>query len=268
MYQLGIIGIGNMGEAILRGILNGNAVEAHSVAVFDTNTDKVALISAELGVMPMHSLEALVSKSDMILLAIKPNVIGTLLDQHRALFREKAIVSIVAGWSGSSLADNLPKETRILRVMPNTPAMTGAGMIVFEAGDTLDEKEKAFATMLFSAVGRVETVDAKLMDAVTGISGSGPAYVYLFIEAMADAGVQQGLPRAVAYDLAAQTVLGAAKMVLETGEHPGELKDRVCSPGGTTIDAVVSLEKNGFRSAVIEAVAVCTKKSKEMSIHI
>lgn len=268
MYQLGIIGVGNMGEAILRGVLTGHAVDAKDVFVFDTNQEKIGALSGELGVMAADSITDLIAQSEMILLAIKPNVIGGLLDQYRGQFHKKALISIVAGWSKGRLSDNLPKDTRILRVMPNTPAMVGAGMIVFEAGDTFTAEEKDFAIGLFHAIGDIKTIDEKLMDAVTGVSGSGPAYVYMFIEALGDAGVQQGLPRAVAYELAAQTVLGSAKMVLDTGYHPGELKDRVCSPGGTTIDAVAALEKFGFRNAVIEAVAACSNKSREMSKHI
>ncbi len=268
MYPLGILGVGNMGEAILRGVLKGGAIRPDHVAIFDTNVKKTAALSAELCVAAFDALPPLIVGCEMILLAVKPNVIGDLLDQHRALFHEKAVISIIAGWSCERLSDNLPQDARILRAMPNTPAMVGDGMVVFEKGDTLTETEKLFATSLFSAVGRVTSIDAALMDAVTGLSGSGPAYVFLFIEALADAGVQQGLPRSIAYTLAAQTLLGSAKMVLETGCHPGELKDRVCSPGGTTIDAVAKLEKCGFRGAVIEAVEACTKKSKEMSKSI
>ena len=268
MYPLGILGVGNMGEAILRGVLKGGAIRADQVAIFDTNDKKATALTAELGVVASNALTSLIEDCEMILLAVKPNVIGGLLDRHRALFHKKAVISIIAGWSCERLSDNLPQDARILRVMPNTPAMAGEGMIVFEKGDTLSEAEKLFATSLFAAVGRVESVDPVLMDAVTGLSGSGPAYVFLFAEALADAGVQQGLPRSIAYTLAAQTLLGSAKMILETGCHPGVLKDQVCSPGGTTIDAVAKLEKCGFRGAVIEAVEACTKKSKEMSKHI
>lgn len=268
MARLGIIGTGNMGEAILRGALKGRAIQAHQVAIYDVNINKAETLSKELGVAACSSVDELASNCAIILLAVKPNIVAGLLDQNRAQFCDKAVFSIVAGWSGACLRDNLPKDARILRVMPNTPAMVGEGMIVFEKGDSLRTDEKEFATALFSTLGRVESVGAELMDAVTGLSGSGPAYVYLFIEALSDAGVQQGLPRAIAYELAAQTVLGSAKMVQETGSHPGELKDRVCSPGGTTIDAVATLEKRGFRGAVIDAVAVCANKSKEMSNHI
>lgn len=268
MHQLGIIGVGNMGEAILRGILKEGVVKAEDIVVFDTNVKKTAALSNELGITVADQLESFIEKSKMILFAVKPNVIGAMLDSYRSLFHQKGIISIIAGWSADRLSDNLPNDTRILRVMPNTPAMIGDGMIVFESGDTLTKDEKAFAVALFSSIGRVTTVDPQLMDAVTGVSGSGPAYVYLFIEAMADAGVQQGLPRAVAYELAAQTVKGAARMVLESGQHPGQLKDNVCSPGGTTIDAVATLEKRGFRGAVIEAIEACSSKSREMSKNI
>ena len=152
--------------------------------------------------------------------------------------------------------------------MPNTPAMVGEGMIVFEKGNTLTDEEEAFAFALFNTVGKTIAMDGNLMDAVTAVSGSGPAYVYAFIEAMADGGVLRGLPRKVAYELAAQTVLGAAKMVLDTGLHPGELKDNVCSPNGTTIAAIASLERDGFRGVVIDAVDACYRRSKELSDNI
>ena len=266
--RFGVLGVGNMGEAILRGALAGRALQATQVTVYDIAREKSEALARELGIHSAESLEALAQCCDTILFAVKPNVIGRLLDQHRALFRNKAVLSIIAGWSCEKLSDNLPNDTRILRAMPNTPAMVGEGMIVFEDGDSLTDEEKAFANTLFGAVGQVTTLEPVLMDAVTAVSGSGPAYIYILIEAMADAGVQQGLPRAVAYELAAQTVLGSARMVLETGKHPGELKDNVCSPGGTTIDAVARLEQCGFRSAIIEAVEVCAKKSKAMSNNI
>lgn len=265
MDKFGIIGVGNMGEAILRGMIKGNVLAAEKICIYDPNASKCAAFRKELGVTTVKSISDLAAMCDMLLIAVKPDVCGAVIEKNRNDFVEKAIVSIVTGWSGEKLRKYLSNTTRILRVMPNTPAMVGEGMTVFEQSDTLREDERVFAEKLFSAIGRVSSIKPGLLNAVIGVSGSGPAYVYMFIEAMADGGVRAGLPRSKAYELAAQTVLGSAKMVLETGQHPGKLKDAVCSPAGTTIDAVASLEKNGLRNAVIEAVAACIDKADQMS---
>ena len=175
------------------------------------------------------------------------------------------MVSIAAGWSADRLKAVIGADKKVLRLMPNTPLMVGEGMTVFEVPHSVSDDEYAFIENIFSSIGLVEQAPEKLMDAVTAVSGSGPAYVFLFIEALADAGVLCGLPRAQALKLASQTVLGAAKMVLETGSHPGALKDTVCSPGGTTIEAVKSLENDGLRAAVINAAEKCAIKSRSMS---
>jgi len=263
--KFGIIGAGNMGEAILRGFVSsGNAANA-DIAIYDPYTEKCKLLEKECGVKSAATIEQLIQSSDILLIAIKPNVCTHVFADHKKLFANKAVVSIAAGWGGERLKNALPASTRILRVMPNTPAMIGEGMIVFESGDSLTKDEHAFAETLFASVGDVISAEPKLMDAVTAVSGSGPAYVYMFIEALADGGVKAGLPRNVALKLAAQTVKGSAMMVSETGIHPGELKDRVCSPGGTTIEAVATLEQMGFRGAVIAAVDACAEKSQKMS---
>ena len=265
MMRLGILGTGNMGGAILRGALAKDAISPENVTLFDVDTHKLESTAASCGVRMAHTLEELADQSDMLLLAVKPAVCAGIFSAHREAFCGKAVLSIIAGWSGERLADALPKNTRILRVMPNTPAMVGEGMILLENGSSFTDEERAFAVSLLSAIGKVDAVDAYLMSAVTGVSGRGPAYVYMFIDAMAAGGVQAGLPRDLAIRLAAQTVLGSAKMVLDTGMHPDVLKDMVCSPAGTTIDAVASLERSGFRSAVIDAVKVCVDKSDRMS---
>ena len=261
----GILGTGNMGEAILRGILSSDTIAPEQVLIFDVNVAKRNALRDELHVQAAESVEGLLERADMVLLAVKPNICEGLLNQYRALFADKAIVSIVTGWNQARLCACLPANVRTLCIMPNTPVMADAGMIVFEKGNTLTDEEEATVQRMFRAVGRVATIDGKLMPAVIGVSGSGPAYAYVFIEAMADAGVKHGLPRATAYELAAQTLLGASKMVLESGVHPGELKDRVCSPGGTTIEAIASLERSGFRGAVIDAIDACCNKAEEMS---
>ena len=263
--RLGVIGAGNMGEAILRGYLGSSYASSAEVSIFDLDAEKCRTLQTDFGVAVADTLSDLIATSDMLLVAVKPNVCAHIFAEQFNAFSGKAVVSIAAGWGGERLKQALPDSARILRVMPNTPAMIGEGMIVFESGDSLTSDERAFAEQLFGAVGDVITVEPKLMNAVTAVSGSGPAYVYLFIEAMADGGVKAGLPRPVALKLAAQTVKGAAMMVSETGVHPGELKDRVCSPGGTTIEAVSVLEQTGFRGSVIAAVDACNAKSELLS---
>ena len=263
--RLGVIGAGNMGEAILRGYLTSGYASGEQTAVFDLDLEKCRALERDLSVSVANSLTELIDDSDLLLVAVKPNVCAHLFSEQFDHFANKAVVSIAAGWGGERLKSALPATARVLRVMPNTPAMIGEGMIVFESGDTLTSDERAFAETLFGSVGDVITLEPKLMDAVTAVSGSGPAYVYLFIEALADGGVKAGLPRPIALKLAAQTVKGSAMMVSETGVHPGELKDRVCSPGGTTIEAVAVLEQKGFRGAVIAAVDACRDKSEKLS---
>lgn len=263
--KFGIIGAGNMGEAILRGFVSSGNAQNVDISIYDPYTEKCKLLESACGVHSAESIEQLIDESDILLIAIKPNVCSHVFADHKRLFAGKAVISIAAGWGGERLKNALPASTRILRVMPNTPAMISEGMIVFESGDSLTQDEHAFAETLFSSVGDVVSVEPKLMDAVTAVSGSGPAYVYLFIEALADGGVKAGLPRNIALKLAAKTVKGSAMMVSETGIHPGELKDRVCSPGGTTIEAVAVLEQKGLRGAVIAAVDACRDKSEKMS---
>ena len=263
--RFGVIGAGNMGEAIVRGFYASVNATGITTSIYDPDAEKCHALEKSLPVKSAASLEALIDGSDILLIAIKPNVCAHVFSEHFDRFSGKAVISIAAGWGGERLKKALPPYTRILRVMPNTPAMVGEGMIVFESGDSLSDDERAFAQKLFGSVGDVISVEPKLMDAVTAVSGSGPAYVYLFIEALADGGVKAGLPRPVALKLAAQTVKGSAMMVSETGVHPGELKDRVCSPGGTTIEAVAVLEQQGFRGAVIAAVDACREKSERMS---
>ena len=202
---------------------------------------------------------------DVILLAVKPNVLGNVAASIRSLLTPAhTVVSIAAGWTMQMLTEALGETAPILRLMPNTPALVNASMTAICAEHHLEAEVFAWVQELLNAVGRTVVLPEKLFDAVIAISGSSPAYVYMFIEAMADAGVQEGLPRALAYEMAAQSVLGSAQMVLETKKHPGELKDAVCSPGGTTIDAVVSLERSGFRAAVMDAMAACAEKSRKM----
>lgn len=262
--RLGFIGGGNMGQAILMGVLAKGLIAPENIGMFDVDTDKLKELAKKTGIHAAGSCEGLVSDSDILLLAVKPNVCAKVLEGLGDALENKALVSIVAGFSKKKLQNLVPTTCRILRVMPNMPAMVGRGMAVFEADHSLTPQELKAAAAIFESIGLVDSVPSYLMDAVTGVSGSGPAYVFIFIEAMADAAVLNGIPRDTAYKLAAQTVLGSAAAVIESGVHPGELKDRVCSPGGTTIEAVFALERGGMRASVIDAVNVCVKKSEDL----
>lgn len=261
--KLGFIGAGNMAGAIIKGALEKNVIVPNHIIIYDIDTAKIKELQESYGIHGVASIAELCEKCDILLAAVKPNILPEVL---RGLCNiELPLISIAAGWSAEHIKEFYGEHKRVLRIMPNTPLMVGEGMSVFETPSNFNEHELAFAKKLFGALGKVSFAQAKQMDAVTAVSGSGPAYVYMFIEALADGGVLCGLPRAQALTLAAQTVLGAAKMVIDTAEHPGALKDAVCSPGGTTIEAVKTLEQHGFRGAVIDAVEQCAKKSGAMA---
>ena len=263
-FTMGFIGAGNMASAIMKGAIKSKAINAQNVSVYDIDAAKTASLKKALNINIADNLFELVDGADIILLAVKPNVLGAVLADIKNDLDGKAVVSIAAGWSADMIKAFIGDDKKVLRLMPNTPLMAGEGMTVFETPHTLTDNEFAFVENIFASLGLVEQAPQKLMDAVTAVSGSGPAYVFMFIEALADAGVLCGLPRAQAIKLAAQTLLGSAKMVLDTGSHPGVLKDAVCSPGGTTIEAVKSLEEDGFRGAIIKATEACAMKSKNL----
>lgn len=268
MRTLGLIGAGNMGGAILRGVVADGYLQASSIVVFDTNLrSKADSLNRDLpGIRFAASAIECVSQSDVVILAVKPNVVRSVINDIRPALKGKAVISIAAGWTVQMLADELePAGAGYLRVMPNTPAMVGEGMTAICDDSNFTEDDFAFAKGLFESIGRTVVLPERLFDGVIAISGSSPAYVYMMIEAMADAGVKEGLPRAVAYEMSAQAVLGSALMVLTSGTHPAALKDAVCSPGGTTIEAVEELERKGFRAAVMDAMKVCAQKSRDMS---
>jgi pyrroline-5-carboxylate reductase len=262
---IGFIGAGNMGKAIIKGILSVGQATPEEIFVYDSYQPSLENIQRELGVSVTLSENEVVQKANIIILAVKPNVIDEVLNKIKEdITKDKVLVSIAAGTSIEKLSANLPNGTKIVRVMPNTPALVGYGMSAISCNLHVTEEEKQDLVSIFNSFGKAELISESLMDAVTGLSGSGPAYVYLFIEALADGAVFQGMSRESAYKFAAQTVLGSAQMVLQTGKHPGELKDMVSSPGGTTIAAVKSLENDGFRSAVINAVNAAAEKSRNM----
>jgi len=263
---IGFIGSGNMGQAMIGGIIKSGLVSSSNIIVSDLDQKKLDFISGEYKTQVTTDSIELVKKSDVIFLAIKPNIYKIVLKQIKEYVTEgKIIVSIAAGKTLESLEDILGENAKIVRAMPNTPALVNEGMAAICKNGNVTTEELSFVKQLFESFGKAEEIAEYLFDSVVGVSGSSPAYVFMFIEALADAAVLGGLPRDKAYKFAAQAVLGSAKMVLETGKHPGELKDMVCSPGGTTIEAVASLEKEGFRHAVIKCVKECMKKSKEMS---
>ena len=261
---LGLIGFGNMGKAIGRGLVKQGVLSASDLVVYDID-EKAMEAARELGAATADSECSLCANSEVILLAVKPDAAKGALSASGSGLAGKALISIVAGLDQKTMGEWTGNEARILRVMPNTPALIGEGAFGFSSGSSFTKEEKVTTENWFSAIGHVEWVAEERMDAVTGLSGGGPAYVALFVEALADGGVQQGLKRDVAYRLAAQTVLGTAKMILDTGSHPGALKDAVCSPGGTTIEGILALERGGVRAAVSEAVVKSSEKSRQLN---
>ncbi len=265
--NIGMIGAGNMGSAILRGIVDAGYVKASQLTVFDVSGRKLREISEDIpGLNTAADCSEVAQRSDLIILAVKPLYIQEVIDDMRHALQGKAVLSIAAGWTTGMLEKAL-RDTGAtwLRVMPNTPAMVGEGMTAICDDTTFSQEDFDFARGIFDAVGKTRVLPERLFDGVIAISGSSPAYVYMMIEAMADAGVREGLPRSYAYEMAAQSVLGSALMVLSSGTHPAALKDAVCSPAGTTIEAVAALEKNGFRNAILEAMKACADKSRDMS---
>ena len=262
--RLGFVGIGVMGGAILQGVINGQVLPPEQISIFDVDAGKKAQLCHQYGVANTSSVGELIARSDLVLFAVKPMVMGGLLTQVADQLTDKAVVSIVAGWSTAKIQGVLGNQTRVLCVMPNTPAIAGEGMSVLSADNTLDVEEMELAKALFCSFGKVEVLPERYFDIVTGISGSGPAYVYQFIEALMESGIYKGLPAKTARTLAAQMVLGSAKLVLESDKHPAELRDAVCTPGGTTIEAVYELEQSGFTSSVMAAVIACAEKYSRM----
>lgn len=263
---IGFIGGGNMATAIIGGLLASGLSDKDHILAADKNPQAAARLNETFGIRAATDNTEVSSDADILFLAVKPNMFSVVIPEIREYIKENAIiVSIAAGQPIARIESLFAKPIKLVRVMPNTPALVGASMSALCKNEHVTEAEITEIKSVFDSFGESEIINESLMDAVVGVSGSSPAYVYLFIEAMADAAVADGMPRSQAYKLAAQSVLGSAKMVLETGKHPGELKDMVCSPAGTTIEAVAVLEKHGFRSAVIEAQRACTRKSREMS---
>ena len=263
--MLGFIGCGNMAQAMLKGILAKGLYAKEDIIVSRRSETVLRQIQDELGVQTTTDNRKVAAEADVLILAVKPHQFAEVIAEIREVVKEETLViSIAAGQSIAGIERMFGKAIRLVRTMPNTPALVLAGATGVCFNDQVDETGKEQAVALFESFGVVEIVSESMIDTVIGVSGSSPAYVFMFIEAMADAAVADGMPREQAYQLAAQSVMGSAKMVLETGRHPGELKDMVCSPGGTTIEAVRVLEERGLRSAVIEGQRACVKKAREM----
>lgn len=262
--KLGFIGCGNMAKAILGGILKKQLLSPDEIIASALHQSTLDKVSQQYGIhTTLSNCEA--AKADIIFLAVKPQFYEEVIKEIRDTVTEsQIIISIAPGKTIAVITEWFGKQIKLVRTMPNTPAMVGEGVTAVCPAATVTDAELSQATQLLESCGTVELMPERLMDAVVAVSGSSPAYVFMFIEAMADGAVRDGIPRAQAYRLAAQSVLGSAKMVLETGMHPGELKDMVCSPAGTTIEAVAALEKAGFRSAVLEGMEACSKKTRGM----
>lgn len=264
--KIGFIGSGNMGGAMIGGIINANLTAKENIYVSDINETSLAHMKENYGVNTTTDNAELAKVCDIIVLSVKPFLYPVVISQIKDVVKKDVIIVVIAaGQSSAAVAELFGKDIKIVKTMPNTPALVGEGMAAIAPAKNVTKEETAEIVAIFNSFGKSEIVPEHMMDAVTAVSGSSPAYVYMFIEAMADAAVVEGMPRAQAYTFAAQAVLGSAQMVLKTGKHPGELKDMVCSPGGTTIAAVAKLEEAGFRSAVMQGMKACADKSRDMS---
>ncbi|MFZ0828209.1 MAG: pyrroline-5-carboxylate reductase [Verrucomicrobiia bacterium] len=263
--KIGFLGAGKMATALAKGFIRAELVVPKEIIASDPHDAARKNFATEIGAKAVTANVEVVKFAQILILATKPDQVSTVLAEICGKFTgNHLLISIAAGVTLSKLEAALPSGAHVVRVMPNTPALVGAGASAFALGKSATATDGELAKKLLSAVGMAIQVKESLLDAVTGLSGSGPAYVYQFIEALSDGGVAAGLPRDVASSLAAQTVLGAAKMVLETGQHPGALKDQVTSPGGTTIEGLHELEKGRLRAVVMSAVRAATEKSKKL----
>ncbi|MDF2699331.1 MAG: proC [Haloplasmataceae bacterium] len=263
---IGFIGCGNMAQAMLGGMIKSHVVEPNKIIASALHEDTLNTIKNKYNINTTLCNKEVAKTVDILILAVKPYVYQSVIDEIKNEIKADAIiVNIAAGITIKKTEEMFGKKVKIIKAMPNTPALVLEGMTALTYNEGLTVDEIFTIKTIFSSFGKVEVVKENLMDVVTAVSGSSPAYIFMLIEAMADAAVLQGMPRSQSYIFASQAVLGAAKMVLETGEHPGKLKDGVCSPGGTTIEAVAKLEEKGFRSSIIEAMNACFNKSKNMS---
>ena len=264
MMKLGFIGTGNMAGAIMGGIIQKGIFRPEQIIGADISEAGRRKAKETYGIEVTEDNRK-AAAAEVLILSVKPQFYADAIAEIRDCIRDdQLVITIAPGKTLSWLEEQFGKRVKIVRTMPNTPALVGEGMTAACVNQYVTEEEKAYALKILDSFGKVELVPEHLIDAVVAVSGSSPAYVFMFIEAMADAAVAEGMPRTQAYEFAAQAVYGSAKMVFETGKHPGELKDMVCSPAGTTIEAVRILEKKGFRSAVIEAMRACADVSRRL----
>ncbi|WP_174730339.1 pyrroline-5-carboxylate reductase [Mesobacillus harenae] len=262
--QVGYIGCGKMAQAMIAGMIKSKVYKPDHIMVSALTDHTLALVKERFTIRVTRDNKEVARESDLIILAVKPGQYESILSEIKDEIGQSIIITIAVGVTLGQIENHLGREVKAVRTMPNTPSLVGEGMSAICPNQSMTAEETKDVLRLFNCFGKTETVVEKNMDLIPAISGSSPAYVYMFIEAMADGGVLQGIPRDQAYRLAAQAVLGAAKMVLDTGEHPAKLKDDVCTPGGATIEAVASLEKTGFRTSVITAMEKCTEKSSRL----
>ncbi|UOR13299.1 pyrroline-5-carboxylate reductase [Halobacillus amylolyticus] len=264
--QIGFIGCGQMAQAMIQGMIQSGIVKPEQIGATALTDETIDFVAEEFEVRISNDNKKLAQESDILFLAVKPYVYQEVIQEIKSSVNDDTvIVTIAAGMTLDKVRKSFDSQVKVIRSMPNTPSLVGAGMSVLCPNDFVTEEDLDDVKDIFESFGEAEVIEERLMDAVPAVSGSSPAFVYMFIEAMADTAVQQGFPRDKAYKLASQAVQGAAKMVLETGKHPAELKDAVCTPGGVTIEGVNTLEQTGLRSSIIQAMNACTDKSKELS---
>jgi pyrroline-5-carboxylate reductase len=262
---MGFIGLGNMAKAIIGGVLQKGLMGPNEIIGSSQTEDTRKKVADQYGIQIRSSNEAVAREADIIVLAVKPQYLKVVIaDIMDSVDENKVIVSIAAGKTIKWLANEFEKPVRIIRVMPNTPALVGEGCTGLCFHGAVTEEERNLACKMMGSFGKAIVVEERLMDVVGAVSGSSPAFVFLFLEALADGAVAGGMPRKQAYEFAAQAVLGSAKLMLETGKHPGELKDMVCSPGGTTIEGVKALEEGGLRAAVLNAMEATIEKTRKL----
>lgn len=263
--KIGFIGCGNMGSPILGGLIKSGFVSSDEIIVSTKTESSSKKIKDEYNVLTTLDSKMVAREAETLILAVKPNMYKQIVEEIEGeLTEDKLIITIAAGITINNMEEWLGDDAKIIRTMPNTPALVGEAMSAVCPNKNISKEELEYCKKIFESFGECVELEEKYFDGFIAVAGSSPAYVYMFIEAMADGAVKLGIPRTKAYKMAAQSVLGSAKMVLETGKHPGELKDSVCSPAGTTIEAVAELEKLGFRNSVIQAMDKCAEKSKNM----
>jgi len=263
--KIGIVGAGNMGEALISGLVQSRSSAPENIICSDTRKDKLRSIKEAYGAATTSNNVTVVNTAEIIVYAVKPQIMAqVLVETADALNMSKLVISIAAGVPLAAIESCLNKDLRLIRVMPNIPASVKEGAAAIAAGKHVLKEDVKIARAIFDSVGKSALIEEELMDAITGLSGSGPAYIFLIVDALADAGVKMGLAREDALFLSTQTVLGAAKILMETREHPGRLKDKVTSPGGTAIAGLHTLEEGGLRTTLINAVEVATKRSREL----